>query len=57
MENTSTKIWIRFKDQFPKLNDTIDIYWSTGEVTENTTWQNDVVWCSNEIPVFWSKVI
>lgn len=43
--------WFLFKEFMPELNQNIEIYWSTNEITKQI-WKNDIVWTSNEIPMF-----
>jgi len=44
--------WILFREFMPELNQKIEIYWSTDEITKQI-WRNDIPWTSNELPRFW----
>lgn len=44
--------WLLFKEYMPELNQKIEIYWSTDEITKQI-WRNDIPWTSNELPRFW----
>lgn len=44
--------WLLFKEFMPELNQKIEIYWSTDEITKQI-WRNDIPWTSNELPRFW----
>jgi hypothetical protein len=44
--------WLLFREFMPKLNQKIEIYWSTDEITKQI-WRNDITWTGNELPRFW----
>jgi len=44
--------WLLFKEFMPELNQKIEIYWSTDEITKQI-WRNDIPWTGNELPRFW----
>ena len=44
--------WFLFGEFMPELNQKIEIYWSTDEITKQI-WRNDIWWTDNEIPRFW----
>lgn len=44
--------WLLFREFMPELNQKIEIYWSTDEITKQI-WRNDIPWTSNELPRFW----
>lgn len=44
--------WLLFKEFMPELNQKIEIYWSTDEITKQF-WKNDISWIGNELPRFW----
>lgn len=44
--------WLLFVEFMPELNQKIEIYWSTDEITYQI-WRNDIPWTSNERPRFW----
>jgi hypothetical protein len=44
--------WLLFREFIPELNQKIEIYWSTDEITKQI-WRNDIPWTSNELPRFW----
>jgi len=48
--------WFFFKEFKPKLNQKVEIYWSTDEITKQI-WRDDIVYTSNEIPRFWRTCI
>ena len=41
-----------FREFIPELNQKIEIYWSTDEITKQF-WRNDLPWTGNELPRFW----
>lgn len=44
--------WLLFREFMPELNQKIEIYWSTDEITKQI-WRNDIPWTGNELPRFW----
>ena len=44
--------WTAFSEQMPKKGNFIEIWWNTNVGTKDT-WNNDVVWSGEEIPLFW----
>jgi hypothetical protein len=44
--------WLLFREFMPELNQKIEIYWSTDEITKQI-WRNDIPWTGNELPMFW----
>jgi len=44
--------WLLFREFMPGLNQKIEIYWSTDEITKQI-WRNDISWTGKELPRFW----
>lgn len=44
--------WLLFREFMPELNQKIEIYWSTDEITKHI-WRNDIPCTGNELPRFW----